>query len=196
MSDSDTKELFIKEEPVAKKRKPMTKEAKKALIERLAKGRKEAKERKNASAKSTKKVVVKKEPEPEPVPHSEPEPEPVPHSELESEPVPHSEPESEPEPVILKLKRKPRAKAKPKPVVKDNSEDFASLKAQLDEIKLLLKDQSISKAKKTELKEEVKEIKMEIKEAKAEPPPTKIPVPVVAGYSTFRNKKKRHRPGF
>ncbi len=162
MSDSDTKELFIKEEPVAKKRKPMTKEAKKALIERLAKGRKEAKERKNASAKSTKKVVVKKEPEP----------------------------------VILKLKRKPRAKAKPKPVVKDNSEDFASLKAQLDEIKLLLKDQSISKAKKTELKEEVKEIKMEIKEAKAEPPPTKIPVPVVAGYSTFRNKKKRHRPGF
>ena len=97
--------------------------------------------------------------------------------------------------------KKVRAKKKVDDVqVETDNNNYLNLKKELNEIKQMLKDKTISEEKKEALTREKKEIVNLSKVAqKPSKPPTKIianNIPVIPGYSTIRRPKRKQRLGF
>tara|TARA_R110000765_G_scaffold331918_1_gene422731 strand:- start:190 stop:786 length:597 start_codon:yes stop_codon:yes gene_type:complete len=97
--------------------------------------------------------------------------------------------------------KKVRAKKKVDDIqVETDNNNYLNLKKELNEIKQMLKDKTISEEKKEALTREKKEIVNLSKVAqKPSKPPTKIianNIPVIPGYSTIRRPKRKQRLGF
>lgn len=196
---SDTAEYFETDEPEVvvekpkKEKKQMSPSKKKALLERLAKGREKATAARKNKQKKAKQLLEKPD---------EPIVEPV------VEPV--IEPVAEP----VKKVRKAREKkvkiiddvAPPKPsyVRYKDSDEYKYMKKQIDDIADYMKKNSIKEKPIEVIKEVIKEKPAVAAVAPSEPKvsnltivePPKPVVPVIPSFSTLRNKKRKNKIGF
>lgn len=184
--DEDTptieeKTIEKKEEKPKKKRKEMSPEAKKLLLERLAKGRETATQ--NRKLKSKAKEILKQKR--------------LKEQEEARRIVEEAEVKEKPSSKVITPKLR-----EPTKIPVKYSDDYNILKKELAEIKQLLKNKTISESKKEELKETQKELKLEIKEIKEEKPAPVVKTPPVVKpkeitFSTIRNRKRKNiRRGF
>tara|TARA_R110001592_G_scaffold266064_1_gene531709 strand:+ start:1803 stop:2399 length:597 start_codon:yes stop_codon:yes gene_type:complete len=197
---SDTAEYFETDEPEVvvekpkKEKKAMSPSKKKALLERLAKGREKATAARKNKQKKAKQLLEKPD---------EPVIEPV------VEPV--IEPVAEP----VKKVRKAREKkikiiddvAPPKPsyVRYKDSDEYKYMKKQIDDIADYMKKNSIKEKRNEVIKEKPAVAAVEpVAVAPSEPKvsnltivePPKPVVPVIPSFSTLRNKKRKNKIGF
>ena len=197
---SDTAEYFETDEPEVvvekpkKEKKQMSPSKKKALLERLAKGREKATAARKNKQKKAKQLLEKP---------AEPVIEPV------VEPV--IEPVAEP----VKKVRKAREKkikiiddvAPPKPsyVRYKDSDEYKYMKKQIDDIADYMKKNSIKEKRNEVIKEKPAVAAVEpVAVAPSEPKvsnltivePPKPVVPVIPSFSTLRNKKRKNKIGF
>ena len=200
---SDTAEYFETDEPEVvvekpkKEKKAMSPSKKKALLERLAKGREKATAARKNKQKKAKQLLEKPD---EPV--------------IEKVVEPVIEPVAEP----VKKVRKAREKkikiiddvAPPKPsyIRYKDSDEYKYMKKQIDDIADYMKKNSIKEKRNEVIKEVIKEKPVVAVEPVAVIPsepkvsnltivePPKPVVPVIPSFSTLRNKKRKNKIGF
>lgn len=196
---SDTAEYFETDEPEVvvekpkKEKKQMSPSKKKALLERLAKGREKATAARKNKQKKAKQLLEKPD---------EPIVEPI------VEPVV--------EPVIEPVKKVRKAREKKVKIIDDvappipsyvrykDSDEYKYMKKQIDDIADYMKKNSIKEKRNEVIKEVIKEKPAVAAVAPSEPKqsnltivePPKPVVPVIPSFSTLRNKKRKNKIGF